>query len=303
VSTSPEPAPTALLAAAVTAAAEAVTVTALTAGPVRDDDPGRPAGMALLVGLSLSGACTGTVVLAADDELVERLEYGSGVSGSADALAPVAAAVVAALGATGPLEATPLVEVEDDAWPGEGPAVSTVILTGAPDPEDAAKEGADRPVLALAFALTMTPAPVSDELAVSGPGQSSMSTSTSTGPAPSWVPGSGQGPGGPLTAEARRLAAVEVEVAAVLGETSVVLHDLLAWLPGVIVPLHREVGVPVDVRIDETTVAHADLVVVDERYALRVIDVVAGAPERVAYGRAPSGMPEPSDPLPPESSP
>ena len=45
---------------------------------------------------------------------------------------------------------------------------------------------------------------------------------------------------------------------------------------------------PVDVRIDDATIAHAEIVVVDERYALRVIDVVAGARARLAPA-APTG--------------
>ena len=74
----------------------------------------------------------------------------------------------------------------------------------------------------------------------------------------------------PLSAEAARLGAVEVELAGVLGETTVELHDLLAGSRASSSPSTARWAMPVDLRIDDATVAHAEVVVVDERYALRV---------------------------------
>jgi flagellar motor switch protein FliN/FliY len=168
-----------------------------------------------------------------------------------------------------------------------GPEVSTVVLTMTADDADEGDE--PEPGLALAFALTVGPeADGTDDLtdaSVSGRGRSSLSTSA-TGGVTSYVPSANRPGGVPLTAEARRLGAIEVDVAGVLGETKVVLQELLTWLPGVIVSLHRDVGMPVDVRIDDATVAHAEIVVVDERYALRVLDVEARAQARVAADRS-----------------
>jgi flagellar motor switch/type III secretory pathway protein FliN len=293
VSTSPDPAlpPTPTLDAAVAAVTGAVTLARLTAGALATGEDALdrpPAGLPVVLALTLTGHLEGTVTLAVNDELADRLEYAASASGTAEALAPVAAALVAALARSGPVDATPLVEVEADAWPA-GPGVSTAILTMAPEDDADGSEGegeTPEPGLALAFALTVAPAEEEDltDGSVSGTGQSSLSTSAPAG-ITSYVPSANRPGGAPLTPEGRRLGAVEVDVAGVLGETTVALHELLTWLPGVIVSLHRDVGMPVDVRIDDATVAHAEIVVVDERYALRVLDVEARAQARVAADR------------------
>jgi flagellar motor switch/type III secretory pathway protein FliN len=289
VSTSPDPdrPPSQTLEAAVTAVTGAVTLARLTAGALAtgEDAPDRPpTGLTVVLALSLTGRLEGTVTLAVNDELADRLEYAATASGPAEALAPVAAALVAALARSGAVDATPLVEVEADAWPA-GPGVSTAVLTMAPE-GDADESEEPEPGLALAFALTVVPVAEDDltDGSVTGRGQSALSTSAPAG-ITSYVPSANRPGGVPLTAEGRRLGAVEVDVAGVLGETTVALHELLTWLPGVIVSLHRDVGMPVDVRIDDATVAHAEIVVVDERYALRVLDVVARVQARVAADR------------------
>jgi flagellar motor switch protein FliN/FliY len=291
VTTTPDPAPAPSLEAAATAAARAVTFGRLAPGPVVPGGRERPTGLAFLVACAVSGALEGTITVAADDELVERLEYSASVSGAADALRPVTDAMVAALG--GRVEATPPVEIEAGEWPGDSPVMATVELTGSTEADDEAEDT----LLVVAFDLTVVPAPGGDDdEVVRGRGRSAMSTSGGT--VPSYRPSAGGTTGGRLSAEARRLGAVEVDVAAVLGETTVILHELLGWLPGVIVSLHRDVGMPVDVRIDDATVAHAEIVVLDERYALRVIDVIAGAQARVARQQRSLAQPGAGEPHP-----
>jgi flagellar motor switch protein FliN/FliY len=293
VTTDPDPI-VPLVEAAVAAAAAAVTVTALTPRPVATGDAAdhpQPADDPVLVALTVSGALEGTVTFAVGDELEQRIEYAAKASGPAEALAPVAEAVVAALGARGPIEATPLADVDAGAWPGPPP-----VTSGALDDDG-------ETVLAVAFALTVGSPPAGaapdagDDMAVTAPGTSSLSTSATEGPpapppaASTARPAPAPAPARAPSAEADRLGDVEVEVAGVLGEAVVALHDLLAWLPGVIVSLHRPVGMPVDLRIDGATVAHAEIVVVDEHYALRVLDVAPA-------GRA--RLPHAGPPLPPE---
>jgi len=98
------------------------------------------------------------------------------------------------------------------------------------------------------------------------------------------APNDENGAGAPW-ADIERLAAVDVEVSGVLGEAVVPLADLLSWLPGVIVPLDRAVGQPADLRVEGTTVASAEIVAVDERYGLRILGVIAGAPARAVRAR------------------
>jgi flagellar motor switch protein FliN len=272
--------------AAAVAAAGAVTLTRLEPGPARTaaaGDPGHalPDDDPLLVRVELSGALEGAITVAVGDELDQRLEYTAGADGPVSALAPVIEAVLGALdisvGAGGAIETAEPTEVGADAWPGDAETVTSVGLR-----DD------DETVLALAFAVMVPPPPAPIDDAISGSGTSALSTSE--GSARRSPPGGtdrSRGQGRARSSEATRLGAVEIDLAGVIGEAPITLHELLAWLPGVIVPLHRSVGMPVDVRIGDTVVGHAEVVVIDEHYGLRVVDVVAGVHARLRRGQIP----------------
>jgi flagellar motor switch/type III secretory pathway protein FliN len=162
------------------------------------------------------------------------------------------------------------------------PAASVDAAAG---PADA--DAADEPAAADADDADADPAETV-AVAVSAPGTSSLSTSEPPGtPTGAHPAGRARKPGGVVGAgrrrqprEVARLSAIEVELSGVLGETTVLLHELLAWLPGVIIPLHRPMGDPVDLRVGETTLATGEVVAVDEHYGLRVVDVLRDAAVR-----------------------
>ncbi len=60
-----------------------------------------------------------------------------------------------------------------------------------------------------------------------------------------------------------------------VGRTRVSIRDLLKLNQGSIVELDRIAGEPLDVMINGTLVAHGEVVVVNEKYGIRLTDVVS----------------------------
>lgn len=71
---------------------------------------------------------------------------------------------------------------------------------------------------------------------------------------------------------------VEVELTVVLGTTKMQIKHILGLRPGSVVELNRLAGEPVDILINKTLIARGEVVVVDEKFAIRVIEIVP--PER-----------------------
>jgi len=71
----------------------------------------------------------------------------------------------------------------------------------------------------------------------------------------------------------RRLHNVEVEVIATLGTTRMQIRDILGLQVGSVVELHRMVGEPVDVTLNGRLIARGEVVVVDEKFAIRVHEI------------------------------
>lgn len=71
----------------------------------------------------------------------------------------------------------------------------------------------------------------------------------------------------------RRLHNVEVEVIATLGSTRMQIRDILGLHVGSVVELHRMVGEPVDVTLNGRLIARGEVVVVDEKFAIRVHEI------------------------------
>ena len=60
-----------------------------------------------------------------------------------------------------------------------------------------------------------------------------------------------------------------------LGRTRLTVQEILGLTPGSIVELDRAAGAPVDVLVNGTLIAHGEVVVVDEEFAVRISDVVS----------------------------
>jgi flagellar motor switch protein FliN/FliY len=66
-----------------------------------------------------------------------------------------------------------------------------------------------------------------------------------------------------------------------LGRSSLPIKDILALGPGSVVELDKLAGEPVDVFINGTPIARGEVVVVDEKFGVRVTEIVTPA-KRIA---------------------
>jgi flagellar motor switch protein FliN len=73
---------------------------------------------------------------------------------------------------------------------------------------------------------------------------------------------------------------IPLDVSVELGKVKMLVNDLLQLGQGSIVDLDKPAGEPLDIYVNAKLVARGEVVVVDEKYGIRVIDVVSPA-ERV----------------------
>lgn len=62
-----------------------------------------------------------------------------------------------------------------------------------------------------------------------------------------------------------------------LGRSSMLVKDILALGPGSVIELDKLAGEPVDVFINSTLIARGEVVVVDEKFGVRVTEIIAPA--------------------------
>ena len=70
------------------------------------------------------------------------------------------------------------------------------------------------------------------------------------------------------------LANVEMSVTVELGRTRMPVRHLLALSPGSVIELNRSANTPVDVFVNGTLFAHAEVVVIDDEFGVRITDIV-----------------------------
>ena len=73
---------------------------------------------------------------------------------------------------------------------------------------------------------------------------------------------------------------VPITLALEVGRARVPIRNLLQLNPGSVVELERDAGDPLDVYVNGTLVAHGEVVVVNDRFGVRLTDVVSPA-ERI----------------------
>ncbi len=74
---------------------------------------------------------------------------------------------------------------------------------------------------------------------------------------------------------------VVMGVSVELGRTSLTVQEILGLTPGSVVELDRAAGAPVDVLVNGTLIAHGEVVVVDEEFAVRISEVVGPREGRI----------------------
>ena len=70
------------------------------------------------------------------------------------------------------------------------------------------------------------------------------------------------------------LAGLKMNVAVELGRTELTVADVLGLGPGAVIELDRLAGEPVDILVNATLIARGEVVVVDENFGVRVVEVL-----------------------------
>lgn len=73
---------------------------------------------------------------------------------------------------------------------------------------------------------------------------------------------------------------IPVTLSLELGHAAISIRQLLSLAPGAVVELDRLVGEPLDVLANGTLIAHGEVVVVGDKFGIRLTDVISPA-ERV----------------------
>jgi flagellar motor switch protein FliN/FliY len=73
---------------------------------------------------------------------------------------------------------------------------------------------------------------------------------------------------------------IPVTISMEIGRTQISIRNLLQLNQGSVVELDRLAGEPMDVRVNGTLVAHGEVVVVNEKFGIRLTDVISPA-ERI----------------------
>ena len=71
-----------------------------------------------------------------------------------------------------------------------------------------------------------------------------------------------------------RINSVEMALTVEIGRTRMTVRDVLALEPGAVVELDRSVGSPADILLNGRLIAHGEIVVVDQDYAVRITKIL-----------------------------
>ncbi|HEY7068450.1 MAG TPA: flagellar motor switch protein FliN [Chloroflexota bacterium] len=77
---------------------------------------------------------------------------------------------------------------------------------------------------------------------------------------------------------------VSLEVSVELGRTRMTIGELLSLRPGSVIELDKLAGEPADILVNGTRIARGEVVVVDEKFGVRVLEVVSPAKRLAMMG-------------------
>ena len=77
------------------------------------------------------------------------------------------------------------------------------------------------------------------------------------------------------TANLETILDIPVSLSVEIGQTKIRIKNLLQLNQGSVVELERLAGEPLDVKVNNTLVAHGEIVVVNEKYGIRLTDIVS----------------------------
>ena len=81
-------------------------------------------------------------------------------------------------------------------------------------------------------------------------------------------------PAGALGGKLARISNVEMALTVEIGRTRMAVRDVLAMEPGAVIELDRSAGSPADVLLNGRLIAHGEIVVVDQDYAVRITKIL-----------------------------
>lgn len=68
---------------------------------------------------------------------------------------------------------------------------------------------------------------------------------------------------------------VTLNIAVELGRTKMTIKEVLSLGPGSVVELDKAAGEPVDMRVNDRLMAKGEVVVIDDRFGVRVTDIIS----------------------------
>lgn len=68
---------------------------------------------------------------------------------------------------------------------------------------------------------------------------------------------------------------IPVNISLRVGSTEISIRDLVRLVEGSVIALDRDASEPMDVLVNGTLIAHGEIVVVDDRFGVRLTDVVS----------------------------
>ena len=117
------------------------------------------------------------------------------------------------------------------------------------------------------------------DAAAPSPGRSEAATATAEPPAPAEParerPPARQGAGQPLSSDMHRILDIPLLVTVELGRTKMLINDLLQLGQGSVIELTKLVGEPLDFLVNEKPVAKGEVVVVNEKFGIRVTEIIS----------------------------
>ncbi|ERK65717.1 flagellar motor switch protein FliN, partial [Leifsonia aquatica ATCC 14665] len=82
-----------------------------------------------------------------------------------------------------------------------------------------------------------------------------------------------------ISGKLARISNVEMALTVEIGRTRMAVRDVLAMEPGAVIELDRSAGSPADVLLNGRLIAHGEIVVVDQDYAVRITKILDAAEE------------------------
>jgi len=84
----------------------------------------------------------------------------------------------------------------------------------------------------------------------------------------------GRRSGGDVSGKLGRIRNVEMALTVEIGRTRMSVRDVLSLEPGAVIELDRSAGAPADILLNGRLIAHGEIVVVDQDYAVRITQIL-----------------------------